>query len=973
MTIAGSLRAVVVWAVAGLCASTGVLAQRYTFRQYGSADGLSNLSLNALLQDRTGYIWAGTDNGLFRYDGNRFTAFGHAEGLPNSEILSMAESPGGVLWVATQGGVARHAGNRFVLLQGSTKEAFLSVAFDESGNVYLLRSSGILRGVPDGAGSYRFSEVAHGTIGAMAVSNEALWFARGGDLWRQKGNKTERFGSPAGLPDDTWNAIAEDKAGNLWIRSTTLLYELPHRQSRFIDRSEGVANSSRSRLYADTHGRMFVSTVSGVVIFDGAGRTAIDPQHGLPADSLAPVLLDREESLWLGMFGGGVIRRLGHGEWLSWKKEDGLSHDSVWSVMHDNAGWLWVGTSSGLSVFDPEGKLAHTWNSHNGLAGGWVRSIIETSGGEVLVGTFPGGISRFTREGKLLRTFSDKLIDQVTAMAIDRAGKLWVAGPAAGVFRSEKPVDDAPELKFELVQIPGIPSESLFRDVHIGPSGMVWISSSNGLIRFDGAHWRIFTEADGLKSNDLSALAEGPDGIWIGYRDALGMVRLEVSGDRASTTAYTKQDGLSSDLIYALAVDHTGRLWATTDNGVDVLEEGHWRHYGREDGLIWDDGNDLALSVDGENNVWIGTSGGLSRLANLPYPIPVSAPPVVLTSIEGGSQEFQPGDHPTLSHTQDTLVIHFSGLNYASETSTRFRYRLIGSKGAWKETRERSVHFDDLPAGRYVFEVVAAGPNNVWSPVPARFAFFIKPPWWQTWWFVALCLLTGAFLAMALWKYRVRALVAQQELLKQRVADQTAELIKSHRQLEELAYCDMLTSLPNRRMFTEKFRARLALARRQGAPFALLLVDLDNFKGINDTYGHDAGDAVLFETSARLRVAVRESDCVARLGGDEFAILLVTVNHEEGIEAVCNRIVGSIGNEIPFNDVNLTTGCSVGIAMFPGDGDTQEGLYKSADLALYEAKRTNRNGFCWYHPEFGCRSLPEQSPVSVNSEAGLTM
>jgi diguanylate cyclase (GGDEF)-like protein len=973
MTIAGSVRTVVVWAVCVVSAATGLLAQRYTFRQYGSADGLGNLSLNTLLQDRAGYIWAGTDNGLFRYDGNRFTAFGHAEGLPNSEILSTAESPDGVLWAATQGGIARLVGNRFKVMEGSVEEPFLSVAFDHSGNIYLLRGSGILRGDPDGAGGYKFQEIAHGSIGAMTVGSDSLWFARGGDLWRLKAGKVERFGSPADLPSANWNAVAEDKAGNLWVRSTTLLYELPRRQGHFVNRSAGVANSSRSRLYADAHGRMLVSTVSGIVIFDGANRTSIDARSGLPADSVAPILLDREESLWLGMFGGGVVRRLGHGEWLSWKKEDGLTHNSIWSVLHSRAGELWVGSSFGLTVFDPAGKVTHTWNSHNGLAGGWIRSIIESPDGDVLVGTFPGGISRFTQQGKLLKTFSDKRIDQVIAMAIDREGKLWVAGPAAGVFRSENPVNSASELKLELIQIPGIPGGSLFRDIHIASSGVVWITSSHGLARFDGTGWRVFSEADGLKSNDLSALAEGADDLWVGYRDALGMARLEFSGGHATVTSYTKQDGLASDLIYALAVDKAGRLWASTDNGIDLLEDGHWRHYGREDGLIWDDGNDLALSTDDGGNVWIGTSDGLSRLAKLPYPITSDAPPVVLTSIEGGSQEFQAGDRPALSHTQDSLVIRFSSLNYASETSTRFRYRLEGAKGSWKETRERSVHFDDLPAGRYVFEVVAAGPDGMWSPVPARFAFSIKPPWWATWWFVAGCLLTGAFLAVALWKFRVRTLVMQQELLKQRVADQTAELIKSHRQLEELAYCDMLTSLPNRRMFAEKFRARLALARRQSAPFALLLVDLDHFKSINDTYGHDAGDAVLFETAARLRVAVRESDCVARLGGDEFAILLVTVNQTEGIEGICRRIINNLGEPIEFNDVNLNIGCSLGVAMFPDHGDTQENLYKSADLALYEAKRASRNNFRWYDPELGRRTLPEQQAVSVSSETGLMM
>ena len=261
------------------------------------------------------------------------------------------------------------------------------------------------------------------------------------------------------------------------------------------------------------------------------------------------------------------------------------------------------------------------------------------------------------------------------------------------------------------------------------------------------------------------------------------------------------------------------------------------------------------------------------------------------------------------------------------------------------------MHYAGLPPGHYIFEVAAAGPNGMWSPAPARFVFSIRPPWWQSWWFVTSCLAMVLFTARTLWRLRVRALLAQKKLLEQQVADRTDELRESHRELEKIAFCDALTSLHNRRMFTEQFRSQLALARRYRKPLALLLIDLDHFKQINDKFGHDAGDAVLIETAARLRVAVRESDCVARFGGDEFAILLTNADDKAGIEAVCRRIVDGFAVAIPFKEANLNAGCSVGIALFPDDGDTEDDLYKSADLALYEAKQTTRNTFCWHRAQ----------------------
>jgi len=949
-------QAVLVCVFFALLLASALSAQQYTFRQYGPSDGLTNLGVNCLLQDRTGFLWIGTDNGLFRYDGKTFQPFGHAEGLPHAEIRSLAEAPDGTLWVATQDGVARRHGANFESIDPGVKGIFLGLDFDAKGRLYLEHSTGIIRGQRDDAGVYRFSMVAPGSIGGLYVHGEDVWFRRDRELWRLTPDTTERVGSPAGLPLDRWGAVVIDSLGNLWVRSATRLYERPRGESRFLDRSEGIPQAQVIRLFADTHGRLFVSTNSGLVVLDGpnhSNRTYIDPKHGLPADVVAPVLVDRDESLWMGMRGGGLIRRLGHGEWLSWRKADGLSNDSVWSTLHDRAGRLWVGTSGGLSIFAPDGALAHLWTTRTGLTGDSVFALAAAPSGDVFAGTAPAGVTRFNAAGALPHKYgaaAGLVAEQVNSLVVDRENRLWAA-TSSGCFRTSTSVDAA-SLKFDRVDIPGISSGAYFHSVQLDDNGVIWITASVGLLRFDGSQWRIFTAHDGLLSSDLSGLIVGHganhDEVWVAYRDSIGIARLRFTSPQPEVTNVSQRDGLSSDLVYALVYDRTGRLWASTDDGVDVLEPDtqgkiNWRHYTTDDGLIWDDGDDLALSSDPQGNVWVGTSRGLSRYAELPYPIPEVPSLVVLTLIQGVSRDFQAEDKPVLSHAEDSLLIQFSGLNYASDTSTLYRYRLLGSKSTWNETRERSIHFEGLPGGHYVFEVVAAGPNGLWSPIPARFAFSVKPPWWLSWWFIAPCVLVAMLVTRALWRHRVRTLIAQKDLLEQQVIVRTAELRESHRQLEEIAYYDALTSLPNRRMFAEQFRSRLALTRRHGDPFSLLLIDLDNFKQINDSMGHDAGDAVLIASAKLLTAAVRESDCVARMGGDEFAILLICPTDPAGIEMVCRRIVDSFDAGIPFNGSTLKATCSIGVAVFPVDGDTQEGLYKSADIALYEAKRKGGN------------------------------
>jgi diguanylate cyclase (GGDEF)-like protein len=144
-------------------------------------------------------------------------------------------------------------------------------------------------------------------------------------------------------------------------------------------------------------------------------------------------------------------------------------------------------------------------------------------------------------------------------------------------------------------------------------------------------------------------------------------------------------------------------------------------------------------------------------------------------------------------------------------------------------------------------------------------------------------------------------------------------------------------------MFGDYCRRMIAASERQDGGFALLLIDLDHFKQVNDTLGHDAGDALLVETARRLRTIARRADVVARLGGDEFAILLADTAIPSAVDIACHRIQDAFDRPILYEGHEMRTSPSTGVALFPIDGTTQDALYKSADLALYEAKRSGRH------------------------------
>ncbi|MES2296955.1 MAG: EAL domain-containing protein [Pseudomonadota bacterium] len=200
------------------------------------------------------------------------------------------------------------------------------------------------------------------------------------------------------------------------------------------------------------------------------------------------------------------------------------------------------------------------------------------------------------------------------------------------------------------------------------------------------------------------------------------------------------------------------------------------------------------------------------------------------------------------------------------------------------------------------------------------------------------------------------ALLASQGLLLLMVED-----ISSRKQVEDelryLAGHDALTGLANRTMLLDRLAQAIVYASRAGKVVAVLLIDLDRFKNINDSLGHDAGDQVIVETGRRLLACVRDGDTVARLGGDEFVVVLADVAREDDIGAIVQAILAALGAPMDTRGQELVPAGSIGVSIFPKDGADGQALLSNADAAMYRAKNSGRGGFQFYQSDMNARTL----------------
>jgi diguanylate cyclase (GGDEF)-like protein len=932
-----------------LLTSEVLCAQEYNFRNFGVTEGLNNLAVRQIYQDRAGFIWVSTENGIFRYDGETFEAFGPEQGIPTTSGAALGDAPDGSLLVGGDFGLFRLSGNRFekVPVAFKTVSWAQGIGSDGKGHTYIGTDSGLveLYSEPGQDGfAVRIFPQAPGTSGPGAygvlVDGDILWYGCGEELCRMERNRTTVLGRDSGLPDRVWPVVQKDRDGNLWVRAKNAgVFVLPVGQTRFRRPDAPTPGSALGRIATDAEGRILLPSPDGLLIRDEKGWQKIDRSVGLRG-VVYSAFEDRQHSLWIGLAGRGLAEWRGYREWESYSPASGLPSDIVYEILPQADGSLWVATEGGL-FRGTRRQFGILWNKFAGLVGFPVHSLQRAPAGDLWVGTETRGAARIDARTGSVQWFGQKqgLSGRAAyTLRFDREHRLWVA-TEMGLF-----VAKAPYQKFS--RITELPS-TRFWAIAEGTDGTIWAGGAGGLFGHSAGGWKNWTRADGLSNQEVLSLGAGADGtMWIGYRYGGGIDRIHPKGGGITIEKGVQRRG-SDGLVYFLEFDASGRLWVGTERGVDTWDGARWGHYDTKDGLAWDDCNLNAFAEEADGTVWIGTSGGLSRFKLLPHRAPEAPPEVVFTKLVMGRTDVSGQHNPSLGVHSNSLMARYSAPNAPRQNGVVFRYRLEGANSTWTETAQRELRFAELAPGAYRLEIEARDGDEVWSGQRAEFAFEILTPWYWTWWFVSTCLLIPLSVLLGVLRLRVLAAQGRERELQRIVAEKTADLRRINEDLSRLSSLDSLTGLANRRVFDETLKVECARLKRIRSDVSLVMIDVDHFKALNDSEGHQRGDEYLKLVGSELRrLAKRQIDLAARYGGEEFAVILPETDAAGARRVAESMRLAVVGLQLPHpaSPVSPLLTISVGVATVTREWHSSpEELIAAADQALYEAKRNGRN------------------------------
>jgi signal transduction histidine kinase/ligand-binding sensor domain-containing protein len=721
----------------------------------------------ALAQTTDGYLWLGTSTGLFHFDGVRFVHFEPlaGESLPETRVQSLLAGRDGSLWIVwPSGAVSRLLNNH-------------------------LTSYSEPQGLPR---TFRLAERSDGSL--IAGTDKGLARFENG-IWKDAGKEWN-------FPARQATLVYFDRADTLWVLTEDRALYLPAGESRFIDPGEAAGGSFN-----------FAQAPDGSIWISEVGRSAHEVRRsGEPGPmtevqvGASSVLFDRNQALWVGSVGDG-LRRIPNPAWIRGRSvaqfgteaeqfttKDGLSANIVRCALEDREGNIWFGTDRGLDRFRETAFTAISIPNPDSP-----KLIVATRDGSLwtsawnkfgLVRIRPGGEKELTTPELFIR-----------AMFEDEAGVLWVVGNHNTMFR----IQDG---RIERVILPG-DTTRVWNSITSDRSGGLWLFEENeGLFRFaDGALTNVASQSD--PTNLIGRLYTDRRGrIWLGQ---YGLVSLY---DHGKLQVFGSREGISPAFVCAFLDDQEGNVWVGSEDGLRKFENGRFRKLSESNGFPArvvsglardDDGNwwiagdngvlripakelDHAITdpayrlryesfdmLDGlpgkitdsrlmtvvarttDGRIWLAATDGLAYVDPRRIPKNTLPPPVHVETVKLDGKEVEPDDGMALATGTNYIEIGYTALSLSIPERVRFRYMLDGKDTKWHDAgNQRQAYYNGLAPGEYRFHVIASNNDGVWNEAGATLVFRVLPAWYQTYWFLSLCVVTGLSMVWVVYTLRVR-------------------------------------------------------------------------------------------------------------------------------------------------------------------------------------------------------------------------
>jgi len=465
----------------------------------------------------------------------------------------------------------------------------------------------------------------------------------------------------------------------------------------------------------------------------------------------------------------------------TYSKANGLAADNTYPIFEDSSGVMWRGGWGGLTRIE-NGQFTH-YDDKDGLIGLHM-SLYQDREGTLWIGSY-GALTRL-RDGRFELMASAKGKNKIElpdpsplAIVQDREGAMWF-GTTEGLVRYKNGAVTG------YTASDGLPDKYI-QAIHESRDGALWIGTRGGLARFDNGRFIAYTENDGMPATRVRCIYEDGDGVlWIGAYDG-GLARFK----DGRFTRYTMKDGLFNNGAFQILEDRRGNLWMSCNKGIYSVSKQELNDFAagkihsitsisfdQNDGMLDEEcngGMQPAGWIARDGKMWFPTQHGAAVIDAEAAPRNPLPPPVLVEQFMVQRRPVDLHEVMVIPPGSDDVEIHYTGLSLIKSEQVKFKYQLVGLDRDWIEAgTRRAVYYSHLPPGDYKFRVIAANVDGVWNTEGASIGIRILPPFYRTWWFVALATATVAALAVLAYRKRVSHLEqarAAQETFSRRLID----------------------------------------------------------------------------------------------------------------------------------------------------------------------------------------------------------